>query len=68
ALYRNLKVLNFDVYGHKDILAFLQGTNSRVLYRDAGLLLGYRLSEMPKVWRKVRKSWHRLLVALQKKK
>jgi triphosphatase len=68
ALYRNLKVLNFDIYGHKDILAFLQGTNSRVLYRDAGLLLGYRLSEMPKVWRKVQKSWSRLLIALKKKK
>jgi len=68
ALYRNLKVLNFDVYGHKDILAFLQGTNSRVLYRDAGLLLGYRLSEMPKVWRKVQKSWNALLIALKKKK
>ena len=68
ALYRNLKVLNFDIYGHKDILAFLQGTNSRVLYRDAGLLLGYRLSEMPKVWRKVQKSWNVLLSALKKKK
>jgi len=68
ALYRNLKVLNFDIYGHKDILAFLQGTNSRVLYRDAGLLLGYRLSEMPKVWRKVQKSWSRLLIVLKKKK
>ena len=67
-LYRNLKVLNFDIYGHKDILAFLQGTNSRVLYRDAGLLLGYRLSEMPKVWRKVQKSWNVLLTALKKKK
>lgn len=67
-LYRNLKILNFDVYGHKKILAFLQGTNSRVLYRDAGLLLGYRLSEMPKAWRKVRKNWHKLLVNLQKKK
>ena len=67
-LYRNLKVLNFDVYGHKDILAFLQGTNSRVLYRDTGLLLGYRLSEMPKAWRKVRKSWRSLLMIMKKKK
>ncbi|MEG1412229.1 MAG: CYTH domain-containing protein [Acidaminococcaceae bacterium] len=67
ALYRQLKILNFDVYGHKDILSFLQGTNSRVLYRDAGLLLGWRLAAMPLAWRRVQKSWNRLLQALKKK-
>lgn len=66
-LYRQLKVLNFDIYGHKDILAFLQGSNSRLLYRDAGLLIGWRLSEMPGAWRRVRKSWTRLLTALKAK-
>lgn len=65
-LYRRLKILNFDIYGHKDILAFLQGTNSRVLYRDTGLLLGWRLSHMNESWRKVQKSWNRLLTALKK--
>ena len=67
-LYRQLKILNFDIYGHKDILAFLQGSSSRVLYRDAGLLIGWRLSEMPGAWRKVQKSWFRLLDALKNKK
>ena len=66
-LYRHLKVLNFDIYGHKDIIAFLHGSNSRVLYRDAGLLLGWRLSEMPGAWRAVQKSWARLLSALKNK-
>ncbi|MDD4084230.1 MAG: CYTH domain-containing protein [Acidaminococcaceae bacterium] len=64
-LYRRLKILNFDIYGHKDILAFLQGTSSRVLYRDAGLLIGWRLAEMPTAWRKVQKSWSRLLDVLK---
>ena len=67
-LYRQLKILNFDIYGHKDILAFLQGSSNRVLYRDAGLLIGWRLSEMPGAWRKVQKSWFRLLDALKNKK
>ncbi|MGL5207025.1 MAG: inorganic triphosphatase [Acidaminococcaceae bacterium] len=66
-LYRKLKILNFDIYGHKDILAFLQGSNSRVLYRDAGLLIGWRLSEMPGAWREVQKSWAQLLAALKSK-
>ena len=66
-LYRHLKILNFDIYGHKDIIAFLHGSNSRVLYRDAGLLLGWRLSEMPGAWRAVQKSWARLLGALKNK-
>lgn len=66
-LYRRLKVLNFDIYGHKDILAFLQGSNSRLLYRDAGLLIGWRLSEMPGAWRRVQRSWSRLLAALKAK-
>ncbi len=64
-LYRALKALNFDVYGHKDVLGFLQGTNSRVLYRDVGLLLGYRLGEMPKLWFEVHKNWKKLISAIK---
>ena len=66
-LVRNLKNLNYDVYGEKQIVALLQGTNSRVLYRDAGMLLGYRLSEQPLVWHKVLKNWSKVLQIFKKK-
>ena len=65
AAERDLDKLDFQVA--RRILAFLHGSNSRVLYRDAGLLLGWRLSEMPGAWRAVQKSWARLLGALKNK-
>lgn len=65
-LYRHIQVLVYDVYGNKCLLSCLKGNNSRALYRDCGLLLGWRLQLSQAANAKALKTYAKVLENLKK--
>jgi len=45
-LYQRIQVLVYDVYSSKCLLNCIKGNNSRALYRDSGLLIGWRCEKL----------------------
>lgn len=66
-LHRELKILCFDIYGQKEILKLIQGSTSKLLYRDVGLLLGWRLSAEAETELVVHKAWQEVRNILKNK-
>ena len=65
-LYQRIQVLVYDVYSSKCLLNCIKGNNSRALYRDSGLLIGWRLQSMQSVNTKALKAYARVVEALKK--
>ena len=65
-LYQRIQVLVYDVYSSKCLLNCIKGNNSRALYRDSGLLIGWRLQSMQSANTKALKAYGRVVEALKK--
>ncbi len=65
-LYQRIQVLVYDVYSSKCLLNCIKGNNSRALYRDSGLLIGWRLQSMQSANTKALKAYDKVLEALKK--
>ena len=65
-LYQRIQVLVYDVYSSKCLLNCIKGNNSRALYRDSGLLIGWRLQSMQSDNTKALKAYGRAVEALKK--
>ena len=68
ALYRSVRFLHYDVYGNTTLLKGLVKGGSRSLYRDMGLVLGWRLQTKPVVIERVLADYNQLLVSMKKDK
>lgn len=65
-LYKRIQVLVYDVYSSKCLLNCIKGNNSRALYRDSGLLIGWRLQSMQATNVKAFKAYCKVLEDLKK--
>lgn len=65
-LYQRIQVLVYDVYSSKCLLNCIKGNNSRALYRDSGLLIGWRLQSMQSANTKALKAYGKVVEALKK--
>ena len=65
-LYKRIQVLVYDVYSSKCLLNCIKGNNSRALYRDSGLLIGWRLQSMQATNVKAFKAYSKVLEDLKK--
>ncbi len=65
-LYQRIQILVYDVYSSKCLLNCVKGNNSRALYRDGGLLLGWRLQALQSANAKALKAYSKLLEDLKK--
>ncbi len=65
-LYHRIQVLVYDVYSSKCLLNCIKGNNSRALYRDSGLLIGWRLQSMQSANTKALKAYGKVVEALKK--
>lgn len=66
ALYQSVRFLHYDVYGNTTLLKGLVKGGSRGLYRDMGLILGWRLQTKPIVIERVLEDYNKLLVDMDK--
>lgn len=65
-LYQRIQVLVYDVYSNKYLLSCVKGNNSRALYRDSGLLIGWRLQAQQAANANALKAYVKVLETLKK--
>lgn len=59
-LAKQLRILNYGVYGAPYVLALQRGKAGRQLSREVGILCGYRLRGAAKGWKQLKKCWNKL--------